>query len=146
MLLMEVLKCWKIVEFLKISVKKFKTFYHEKQRAVLRKLFSLHPPNKNLLCPWNKNFLTELSGIYRHPEVFPSTFSYHRFFVPNLVCEMHFCKRPNAFFLHQWDEETSRGSAEYCKLAVGPGQSPGGGPRKKAPGSSVYLGFKNLLF
>ena len=28
---------------------------------------------------------------------------------------------------------------------VGPGQSPGGGPRGKALGSSAYLGFENLL-
>ena len=28
---------------------------------------------------------------------------------------------------------------------VGPGQSPGGRPRGEALGSSVYLGFENLL-
>ena len=48
MLLMEVLKCWKIVEFPKISIKKFKTFYKDKKRATLGRLFSPpNPPNKN---------------------------------------------------------------------------------------------------
>ena len=28
---------------------------------------------------------------------------------------------------------------------IGPGQSPGGGPRDKAPESSTYLDFENLL-
>ena len=37
-------------------------------------------------------------------------------------------------------------SAEGLQSTVShPGQSPGGGPRSKAMGSSVYLGFENLL-
>ena len=42
-------------------------------------------------------------------------------------------------------EETSRGSESAVSPPVGPGQSPVGGPRSKALGSSVYLGFENLL-
>ena len=52
---------WKIV----------KHFTRPKQRAALRKLFSLHqspiPPDKILLNIWNKNFLTE---IYRNIQTF----------------------------------------------------------------------------
>ena len=33
----------------------------------------------------------------------------------------------------------------HCKPPVAPGQSPGGGQRGEAPGSSVYFGFHHLL-
>ena len=70
---MEVLKCWKIVEFPKISIKIkiVKHFTMPKQRVAFRKLFSLpstHPsPNKKLLRFWNKHFLME---IYRNTQTF----------------------------------------------------------------------------
>ena len=69
----EGLKCWQIVEFQKISIKWkiVKHFTRPKQRAALRKLFSLPQPpthlpsDKILLHLWNKNFLTEIYGNVR---------------------------------------------------------------------------------
>ena len=54
-LLMEVLKCWKIVEFLKtlIEMKNFKSFYNQ--------------PNKSVLHFWNKNFRMK---IYKNIQTF----------------------------------------------------------------------------
>ena len=78
------------------------------------------------------------SGI-NTPGVFPSTFSNHCFCVPN-----SFCTRKA--FSHAEDMMKSAGSLQSAvSPPVGPGQSPGGGPRGKAPGSSAYLGFENLL-
>ena len=64
---MEVLKCWKMVEFSKISIKWkcVKHFTRIKQQAALRKLFSLFPippPNqiKSYYVLWNKNFLMDI--------------------------------------------------------------------------------------
>ena len=70
---MEVLKCWKTVEFPKISIKmkNCKTLYKAQIVSHLRKLFSLplpHPqPCKILLQLWNKHFLVE---IYRNIQAF----------------------------------------------------------------------------
>ena len=46
-LLMEVSKCWKIVQFPKISIKmkKFQTFYELKTVSRLKKIILPHPPN-----------------------------------------------------------------------------------------------------
>ena len=46
-LLMEVSKCWKIVQFPKISIKmkKFQTFYELKTVSHLKKIILPHPPN-----------------------------------------------------------------------------------------------------
>ena len=56
---------------LKLKWKLVKTFPKPKQRAALRKLFSLRPPaispDKILLFLWNKNFLGE---IYRNIQTF----------------------------------------------------------------------------
>ena len=72
--------------------------------------------------------------------VFPSTLSYHCFYVPNWVC-----KRPGAFS-HDEDMKKSAGGLESTvSPPVDPGQSLGGGPRGEAPGSSAYLGFENLI-
>ena len=72
---MEASKCWKMLEFQQISIKwkTVKYFMRPKQRAALKKLFSLfqsplHPlSNKTLLSLWNRNFLTE---IYRNIQTF----------------------------------------------------------------------------
>ena len=70
---MEVSKCRKIVEFLKISIKKKsrKTFY-EIQTAIHLQEIIQHSPNpppsdKTLRHLWNKHFLTE---IYRNIQTF----------------------------------------------------------------------------
>ena len=74
LLLMKVSKYWKIVEFPKISIKtkKFKTFYYAKTASRLKEIIQ-HPPTKQKLCLWNKNFLTE---IYTNKDIvdicFPS--------------------------------------------------------------------------
>ena len=71
--------------------------------------------------------------------VFPSTLSYHRFCVPNSVC-----KRAKAFSHAEDIKKSVRGLQSTVSPPVGPGQSPGWGPRNKVPGSSVYLGFENI--
>ena len=50
MLLMEVLKCWKIVEFLKISIKikTFKTFYEDQTVSRLKDI--IQPPPDKASC------------------------------------------------------------------------------------------------
>ena len=68
--------------------------------------------------------------------IFPSTVI-PPFCVPNWVC-----KWPKAF---SHPKESGRWSTKHFKPPIGPGQSPGWGPRSKAPGSSAYLGFENLL-
>ena len=71
--------------------------------------------------------------------VFLSTWSYHRFYVPNQVC-----KRPKAFS-HAKDMKKSAGGLQNAvSPLIIPRQSPGGGPRCKAPRSLVYLGFESL--
>ena len=72
--------------------------------------------------------------------VFLSTLSYHHFCVSNWVC-----KRPKAFSHAEDMKELAGGLQSTVSPPVGPGQSPGEGPRSEAPGSSVYLGFENLL-
>ena len=73
MLYMGVFKCWKTVEFLKISMKirNCKTFSEPKRRATLRKSFCVTPNDpsldKILLRLWNKISLT---GIYRNIQTF----------------------------------------------------------------------------
>ena len=59
MLLIEVAKCQKIVDFIKFQSKWIilKHFTSPKQHVVLRKLFS-HPSDKNSSLLWNKNFHT----------------------------------------------------------------------------------------
>ena len=42
-------------------------------------------------------------------------------------------------------KKSAGGLQGAVSLPVGPGQSPGGGPRGEALGSSVYLGFEDLL-
>ena len=70
MLHMGVLKCWKIIEFLKISIKIkiVKYFTRSKQQATLRKSFCLNPNqlplDKILLNFWNKM-------SYRDTQTFP---------------------------------------------------------------------------
>ena len=70
---MGVFKCWKTVEFLKISMKirNCKTFSEPKRRATLRKSFCVTPNDpsldKILLRLWNKISLT---GIYRNIQTF----------------------------------------------------------------------------
>ena len=83
----------------------------------------------------NKTLVKHIScrGFSKH-------LSYHCFCVPNWVC-----KRPKAFS-HAEDMKKSAGALQStASPPVGPGQSPDGGPRGKAPGSSAYLGFENLL-
>ena len=67
--LMEVLKCLKIVEFSKISIKIkiFKYFMRLIQRAAFRKLFG-PLPHKSFLrhWKWNKNFLTKIYRIMNY--------------------------------------------------------------------------------
>ena len=92
MLLMEVLKYWKIVEFPKILIKKFKTFYKEKQWATLRKLFSRTHQIKTSYVSGIKIFLQRFTGIYKHWGAFSTTLSHHHFCILNWVC-----KRSNAF-------------------------------------------------
>ena len=49
-------------------------------------------------------------------------------------------------FSHAKDmKKLARGLQSAVSSPVGPGQSPGWGPRGKAPRSSVYLVFENLL-
>ena len=73
LLWIEVWKCWKIVKFPKISIKRetVKHFTKPKQQATWRTFFSLPPTHirsdKNLLRLWNKNFLTV---IYRNIQTF----------------------------------------------------------------------------
>ena len=71
---------------------------------------------------------------------FPSTLSYYRFFVSNWVY-----KRPKAFSHAKNMKESEGGLQNTVRPPVGPGQNLGGGPRGKAPGSSAYLGFENLI-
>ena len=42
-------------------------------------------------------------------------------------------------------KKSAEGLQSTVSPPVGSGQSPGGGPRGEATGSSVYLGFENLL-
>ena len=42
-------------------------------------------------------------------------------------------------------KKSAGGLQRAVSLPIGPGQSPGGGLRGKAPGSAMYLGFENLL-
>ena len=93
----------------RILIKKFKTIYEENQRATLRKLFSLHPPNKILLCLWNKNFLTE---IYKNITL--RGFSNH-FVIPPFLCSKLSLWTTKFLFLCQRHEKITRGSAEHCK-------------------------------
>ena len=73
MLLMEVSKCWKIIEFPKISIK-MKNFTRPKLQAALRKLFSKSStPPQSFLRLWNKTFLME---IHRNTQTF--AFQVHR--------------------------------------------------------------------
>ena len=72
--------------------------------------------------------------------VFPSTLSYHCFCVPNWVC-----KRLKTFSYTEDMKKSAGGLQSTVSPWVGPGQRPGGGPRGEALGSSVYLGFENLL-
>ena len=74
------------------------------------------------------------------PGVFLSTSWYHRFYVPNWVC-----KRAKAFSYTGDMKKSARGLQSMVSPPIGPGQSPGGVPRGKAPRSSTYLGFENLL-
>ena len=63
---MEVSKCWKIVEFSKISVKmkNCKTFYKTQTASRLQEIIQSSPnpspSDKMLLCLWKKKFLTEI--------------------------------------------------------------------------------------
>ena len=67
---MEVSKCQKIAEFLKIlilvKIKNFKTFRSPKQWSAWRKVFST-PPNKSFIRLWSKNFQMD---IYRNIQTF----------------------------------------------------------------------------
>ena len=69
---MEVLKCWKIVEFPKISIKmkNCKTFYKfQTARRLKEGIQGNYLPDKILLLLWNKNFLREIYiniQTYRH--------------------------------------------------------------------------------
>ena len=65
---MEVSKCWKIVEFPKISIKmkNFKTFSMSQTASRLEEIIQ-SPPNKSFLRLWSKNILTE---IYRNIPTF----------------------------------------------------------------------------
>ena len=74
------------------------------------------------------------------PRDFPSTFSYHRFCVPNWLC-----KSPKAFSHAEDMKKSAEGLQSTVSPPVGPGQSPGGRPTDETPGSSAYLGFENLL-
>ena len=65
MLLMEVLKCWKVVEF-QLKWKILKHFTSSKQRTALRKFFSPQP-DKSFLLLWNKDSLAE---IHRGTKIF----------------------------------------------------------------------------
>ena len=74
------------------------------------------------------------------PGFFPSTLSYHHFCVPNWVY-----KRPKAFSYAK-DMKKSAGGLQGT---VSPPVDPAGGrgaARGETPGSSVYLGFENLLY
>ena len=68
--------------------------------------------------------------------VFPSSLSYHHFCVPNRVC-----KKLKAFSYAEDMKKSAGGLQSAVSPPVGPGQSPGRGPRGEAPGISVYLGF-----
>ena len=70
---MEISKCWKIVEFPKISIKmkNCKTFYEAQTVSHVKEI--IHPlhhsspePNEILLHLCNKNFLRRYTEIYRH--------------------------------------------------------------------------------
>ena len=73
--------------------------------------------------------------------VLPSTLSYHHFCVPNWVCE-----RPKAFSDTKDMKKLAGDLQNTVSTPVGPEQNPGGGLRDEASGSSVCLGFENLLF
>ena len=70
---MEVSKCWKIVDFSKISVKmkNCKTFYETQTASSLQEMIHSSPSSvqsdKISLHLWNKHFLTE---IYRNIQTF----------------------------------------------------------------------------
>ena len=69
----EVTKCWKIIEFTKISIKmkNCKTFYEAQTASHLQEIIhpprSPVPPGKSLLRFWNKNVHTE---IYKNIQTF----------------------------------------------------------------------------
>ena len=74
------------------------------------------------------------------PGVFPSTLSYYCICVPNWVC-----KRLKTFSHAEDMKKLAGGLQSTVSPRRGPGQSPGEGPRGEASGSSMYLGFENLL-
>ena len=67
---LEVSKCWKVVEFPKISIKmkNCKTFYKAAShlKGIIQPPPSPFPPDKILQCLWDKNFLRRYKEIYRH--------------------------------------------------------------------------------
>ena len=50
-----------------------------------------------------------------------------------------------AFSHAEGTKKSAGGLQSAISPPVGPGQSPDGGSRGEAPGSSAYLGFENLL-
>ena len=54
-------------------------------------------------------------------------------------------KKPKAFSHAEDMKKSAEGLHSAVSLPIGPGQSPGGGSRDEAPGSSAYFGFENLL-
>ena len=65
MLLMKVLKCWKIVEFPKISIKKFKTWSKTRKPAWENHSAPTHQIKTSYVSV-TKLFLWRFAGIYRH--------------------------------------------------------------------------------
>ena len=63
-LLIEISKCWKIVELPKITIK-MKNFTSSKQRAALRKLVSSQQIKASYVS-WTKVFIWRVTGIYRN--------------------------------------------------------------------------------
>ena len=59
-------------------------------------------------------------------------------------CIYWVCKRPKAFSHLEDMKKSAEGLQNAVSHPIGPGKSPDGGPRRKAPGSSAYLGFENL--
>ena len=61
------------------------------------------------------------------------------------VFQIEFLKSQRIFFYAKDIKKSAEGLQSTVSPPVDPGQSPGGGPRDKALGSSAYLDFENLL-